>query len=70
MMSDIPMKRGEEKKKRFEEIYKKYSALIIKAVYDMTSDFNIAEEICQHVFMLYFTIWTKLFRDVTKHGYY
>ena len=60
MMSDIPMKRGEEKKKRFEEIYKKYSALIIKAVYDMTSDFNIAEEICQHVFMLCFIHMDKI----------
>ncbi len=60
MMSDIPMKHGEEKQKRFEEIYKKYSPLLIKSLYDMTSDFNLAEEMCQHVFMMYFIHMDKI----------
>lgn len=44
----------EEKQKRFEQVYIQYSALVMKVVYDMTKDFDMAEEICQNVYMQYF----------------
>lgn len=60
MKPTVSMKTAEEKKKRFEEIYKNYSALIVKAAFNMTSDFNMAEEVCQHVFMRYFSNMEKI----------
>lgn len=44
----------EEKQKRFEKVYSRYSALVIKMIFDMTTDFGMAEEVCQNVFMQYF----------------
>lgn len=42
------------KNERFEECFLKYRNLIMKAVMNKTSDYQLAQEICQQVFMTYY----------------
>lgn len=62
----VSTKNVKEKQKRFEDIYDKYCGLVMKVAVDMTSDFRIAEELCQSVFMLYFVNMNKIIPGCDK----
>ena len=50
-------KRGEKvrmqkmKNSKFVEIFERYQKLVMKVVYDKSSDTELAKEICQHTFL-------------------
>lgn len=51
-----PWEKGTElmKKDRFEEYFLKYKNLIIRIAMDKTGDYNVAQEICQQVFVSFY----------------
>lgn len=54
MKSTVSKKKAAERQKRFIESYEKYSSSVMKVAFNMTSDFDLSEEICQNVFLSYF----------------
>ena len=36
---------------KFRELYEKYKNLVFRQVYDMTSDYYLAQDICQETFL-------------------
>ena len=62
----VSAKKTAEKQRRFIESYHKYSALVMKVAFDMTSDFDLSEEICQNVFLSYFVNMSKILPKCDK----
>ena len=60
MKSTVSKKKAAERQKRFIESYEKYSSSVMKVAFDMTSDFDLSEEICQNVFLSYFVNMDKI----------
>lgn len=66
MKSRVSAKKTAEKQRRFIESYHKYSALVMKVAFDMTSDFDLSEGICQNVFLSYFVNMSKILPKCDK----
>lgn len=60
MKSTVSKKKAAERQKRFIESYEKYSSSVMKVAFNMTSDFDLSEEICQNVFLSYFVNIDKI----------
>ena len=54
------------KNKRFEEYFLKYKNLVMKVVMNKTSDYNVAQEICQQVFVSFYTNMDRVSDDLVK----
>ena len=54
------------KNKLFTDVYNKYHRLVIKAALDQTGDFELAQEICQHVFWKYYDNMDTVAPDFIK----
>lgn len=54
------------KNKRFEECFLKYKSLIIKIVLDKTRDYQTAQEICQKVFIAFYTNMDRVSPELVK----
>lgn len=54
------------KNKRFEEYFQKYKNLIIKLVMHKTSDYQTAQEICQQVFISFYSNMDRISDDLVK----
>lgn len=54
------------KNKRFEECFLKYKSLIIKIVLDKTGDYQAAQEICQKVFISFYTSMDRVSAELEK----
>lgn len=50
----------------FTDVYKRYAALIIKSVVAQTNDEELANEICQNVFMSYYRHMERIETDFVK----
>lgn len=50
----------------FTEVYKRYSALIMKSVMAQTENMELAEEICQNVFLAYYRHMDKVEPEFVK----
>lgn len=50
----------------FTEMYKKYAALIIRSVVAQTNDVELANEICQNVFLAYYKNMDRVEEDFVK----
>lgn len=51
---------------KFEEYFEKYKGLIIKVIMDKTSDYQLAQEICQKVFMNFYMNMNRISPDFVK----
>lgn len=54
------------KEKKFTQVFNKYNKLIRKVVLDRTGDWNLAEEVCQQVFLNYFQNMDNLENDMIQ----
>lgn len=44
------MRKLKMRNKKFVEVFERYQKLVMKLVYDKSSDMELAKEICQHTF--------------------
>lgn len=54
------------KNKRFEECFLKYKSLIVKIILDKTGDYQTAQEICQKVFIAFYTNMDRVSPELVK----
>lgn len=54
------------KNKRFEEYFLKYKNLVIRIVMDKTGDYQAAQEICQQVFVSFYSNMDKVAPELVK----
>lgn len=54
------------KNKRFEEYFLKYKNLVIRIVMNKTGDYQTAQEICQQVFISFYTNMDKVSPELVK----
>lgn len=54
------------KNKLFTDVYNRYHRLVIKAALDQTGDFELAQEVCQHVFWKYYDNMDTVAPDFIK----
>lgn len=54
------------KNKRFEECFLQYKNLVIRLVMSKTSDYQAAQEICQQVFISFYTNMDRISNDLVK----
>lgn len=54
------------KNKRFEDYFLKYKNLVIRIVMDKTGDYQVAQEICQQVFISFYTNMDKIAPELVK----
>ncbi|MDY3250752.1 MAG: RNA polymerase sigma factor [Candidatus Choladocola sp.] len=54
------------KSEKFEEYFLKYRNLVIRVVMDKTGDYQLAQEICQQVFLALYTNMEKVRPDLVK----
>lgn len=54
------------KNKRFEECFLQYKNLVMRIVMDKTGDYQVAQEICQQVFISFYTNMDRISPDLVK----
>lgn len=54
------------KNKKFEEYFLQYKNLVMRVVMDKTSDYQVAQEICQQVFVSLYTNMDKITPELVK----
>ncbi len=65
-MENYKRETGKTKNERFEEYFQEYKNLIMRVVYDRTGDYHMAQEICQQVFVSFYTRMDKVPEDLVK----
>lgn len=60
------MRMQKMKNSKFIEIFERYQKLVMKVVYDKSSDPELAKEICQHTFLNYYIHMDKIKDELIK----
>ena len=60
------MRKLKMRNKKFVEVFERYQKLVMKLVYDKSSDMELAKEICQHTFFNYYLHMDKVKDELIK----